>query len=298
MLITRNHGLVEEVIDSLRSRGFKVGYVEYPTYERRSLDVVARRSNEKYIMKVSFEIDCVSFKELAELAALSKIFDASGIVVSKKTRKKELKDYVVYERHNVPAMTPETLRELVGSGEVYVYAGRGGYYVKVNGKKLRKKREEKEMSLGDLAQLLGVSRKAVYEYERKGMNLSFSTALRLIEILGEDILIPINIRGRGISEGSEFIEFQKLKIKFKEIVSQLKKLGFLTAVTERTPIDIAARRNDKGKFAITLKETGRSQRELEAKLEAAEIVSKTLDIRSLIIEDLKNLVRYLSEFYG
>lgn len=296
MLVTRNHGLVEEVIDTLRSRGFKVGYVEYPTYERRSLDIVARRSNEKYIMKVSFKIDCVSSKELAELAALSKIFDTAGIVVSKKTRKKELKDYVVYERYNVPAMTPETLRELVDSGEVYVYAGRGGYYVKINGKKLRKKREEKEMSLGDLAQLLGVSRKAVYEYERKRMNLSFSTALRLIEIFGEDILLPVNIRDHDIRERGK--ELQKLKTKFKEIVSQLKKLGFLTAVTERTPIDIAARRNDKGKFAITLKETGRSQRELEAKLEAAEIVSRTLNIRSLIIEDLKNLVRYLSEFYG
>lgn len=295
MLMTRNQGLVEEVIDSLRSRGFKVGYVKYPTYERRSLDIVARRSNEKYIMKVSFEIDCVSSKELAELAALSKIFDAAGIVVSKKTRKKELKDYVVYERYNVPAMTPETLRELVDSGEVYVYAGRGGYYVKINGKKLREKREEKEMSLGDLAQLLGVSRKAVYEYERKGMNLSFSTALKLIEIFGEDILLPVDVRSRGIREREGF---QKLKTKFREAISQLKKLGFLTAVTERTPIDIAARRNDKGKFAITLKETGRSQRDIEAKLEAAEIVSRTLNIRSLVIEDLKNLVRYLSEFYG
>ena len=297
MQIAKNQELVEEVVDTLRSRGFKVGCVEYPTYERRSLDIVARRSNEKFVMKVSFEIDSVGSKELSELAALSKIFDAAGIIVSKKTRKKELKDYVVYERYNVPAMTPETLREFIDSGEVYVYAGRGGYYVKVDGEKLRKKREEREMSLGDLAQLLGVSRKAVYEYERRSMGLSFTTALRLIEIFGEDILIPINIRMIG-AEKEKTLETQRLKAKFREIVLKLKKLGFLTAVTERTPIDIAARRNDKGKFAITLKELDISQRALEAKIEAAEVVSKTLNIRSLIIDDLKSIMKYLSDFYS
>ncbi|OYT60647.1 MAG: hypothetical protein B6U75_01125 [Desulfurococcales archaeon ex4484_217_1] len=297
MHMVRNQELVEEVIDTLRSRGFKVGFVEYPTYERRSLDVVARRSNEKFVMKVSFEIDNVGSKELSELAALSRIFDAAGIIVSKKTRKKELKDYVVYERYKVPAMTPETLREFIDSGEVYVYAGRGGYYVRVNGEKLRRKREERDMSLGDLAQLLGVSRKAVYEYERRSMSLSFTTALRLIEIFGEDIVIPINIRRVSVEEGKT-LETQRLRTKFRKAVLKLKKLGFLTVVTERTPIDIAARRNDKGKLAITLKELNISQKDLKAKIEAAETVSKTLNIKSLIIDDLKNLMKYLLDFYS
>ncbi len=284
--------LTDEVSDALRSRGFKIGFLEYPVNERKSIDLIARRGNEKLLIKVSYEVDSVGHREAYELSAISDVFGGLGILIGKKAKKKELEDFVVYERHGLPALTPETLKELIENEKVYVYAGRGGYYVRIDSRKLREKREERNMSLGDIAYLLGVSRKAVYEYERSSMNLSLTTALKLVEIFGEDILSPLGIDELRKRERSAI---SKAKIilrnaKLKRIVYELNRMGIKTVATEKTPVDLAVKSKDE--IAIASKENVSYPEHLGLKEESLEIFSKVLNVRSMMIDDLKKVVEF------
>jgi putative transcriptional regulator len=49
------------------------------------------------------------------------------------------------------------------------------------------------MSMGELAEMLGISRKAVYEYEKGAMDPSIEVAQKLIDIFGEDIVERVDI---------------------------------------------------------------------------------------------------------
>jgi len=286
--------LAEEVGDTLRSRGFRIGFLEYPVGERKSIDIIARRGPEKLLIKVSYEVDNVGQKEAYELTAISSVFGGLGLLIGRKTKKKELENFVVYERHGIPAITPETLEELVDREKIFVYADRGGYYVRVDGRKLRKKREEMNMSLGDLAYLLGVSRKAVYEYERSKMNLSLTTALKLIEIFGEEILAPLNIDELREREKTTI---RKAKVtlrnaKLRRIVYELSKIGVGTvAATEKTPIDLAVKSEDE--LAIASKDNVSRPEHLGLKEESLETFSKILNVKSLIIDDLRKVIDIL-----
>lgn len=293
--MTKSQLLIDEVARTLKSKGFKVGFVEYPIEEHRSVDIVARRQNKKILIRASFEVDSIGYRELKELAALSDIFDSIGLVIGRKTKKKELEDYIVYERYSVPTLTPESLKELIDKGGLYVYADRGGYYVRINSEKFKERREERNLSLGDVAYMLGVSRKAVYEYERKTMNLSLITALKLVKIFGEDILLPVDFN--ELRKKKMKLETPYPKTKLKVIVNELHRLGYKTVITERTPIDIAGKKHNKGKIAIAVKETVKSENEVEAKLESAEIISKTLNINALIVDSTEKIVSYIKDFY-
>jgi len=283
--------LAEEVGDTLRSRGFRIGFLEYPVSERKSIDIIARRGSEKLLIKISHEVDSIGHKEAYELSAISSVFGGLGVLVGRKTKKKELENYVIYERHGIPALTPETLEELVEREKIFVYANRGGYYVRVDGRKLREKREESNMTLGDLAYLLGVSRKAVYEYERSKMNLSLTTALKLIEIFGDEILVPFNVNELRESEKTTA---KKARItlrnaKLERVVYELSKMGLGTVVaTEKTPVDLAVK--DKDELAIASKDNVPYPEHLELKEESLETFSKILNVKSLVIDDLGKVI--------
>ncbi len=292
--------LAEEVGSTLRSRGFRIGFLEYPVGERKSIDIIARRGSEKLLIKVSLEVDSVGYKEAYELTAISSVFGGLGVLVGRKTKKKELEDYVIYERHGIPALTPETLEELVEREEIFVYADRGGYYVRVDGRKLKEKREEMNMSLGDLAYLLGVSRKAVYEYEKSKMNLSLTTALRLVEIFGDEILVPFNINELREREKTTA---KKARItlrnaKLERIVYELSKMGLGTIVaTEKTPVDLAVKSKDE--LAIASKDNVPHPEHLELKEESLETFSKILNVKSLVIDDLRKVIDlFRNEVFG
>jgi len=292
--------LAEEVGSTLRSRGFRIGFLEYPGGERKSIDIIARRGSEKLLIKVSLEVDSVGYKEAYELTAISSVFGGLGVLVGRKTKKKELEDYVIYERHGIPALTPETLEELVEREEIFVYADRGGYYVRVDGRKLKEKREEMNMSLGDLAYLLGVSRKAVYEYEKSKMNLSLTTALRLVEIFGDEILVPFNINELREREKTTA---KKARItlrnaKLERIVYELSKMGLGTIVaTEKTPVDLAVKSKDE--LAIASKDNVPHPEHLELKEESLETFSKILNVKSLVIDDLRKVIDlFRNEVFG
>ena len=109
-----------------------------------------------------------------------------------KSKNEYLEEDVVYERHGIPVIAKETLRNMVVD-EVYpeVFADRGGYYVQMDGEVIKQVREAQNISRKDLADKAHVSRETIYKYER-GMVRAFpETAMMLESILNMKITLSV-----------------------------------------------------------------------------------------------------------
>jgi putative transcriptional regulator len=73
-----------------------------------------------------------------------------------------------------------------------VYASPGGLYVTINGDALRELREKKNLSLGDLGTLLGVSRRTISKYEG-GMGTTLDIAMKIEEIFDTGLVQSIDL---------------------------------------------------------------------------------------------------------
>ncbi|MEZ0318733.1 MAG: helix-turn-helix domain-containing protein [Pyrobaculum sp.] len=69
----------------------------------------------------------------------------------------------------------------------FLRLNRGFISAAIDGEKLRKAREAAGMSLGALAEELGVSRETVYRYERGEVEAPLRVVQKLIKLFGEDV---------------------------------------------------------------------------------------------------------------
>jgi putative transcriptional regulator len=77
-----------------------------------------------------------------------------------------------------------------------VFAGPGGYYVEVDGELVQRRRKELGLSMGRLAEQVGVSRRTLYGYERGLGKASVASAYNLTKVLGVAVAKPVNILQR------------------------------------------------------------------------------------------------------
>ncbi|MHA1594509.1 MAG: transcriptional regulator [Candidatus Baldrarchaeia archaeon] len=203
-------------------------------------DIAARKGSLLALIKVLINIDALSANHARELKYISYLLSASPLLIGERAGKEPMEEGVVYERYGIPAINPFTLYNiLIRSLLPVIYAKRGGFFVKLNTEKIRACREKKGYSLGVLADLVGVSRKSIYEYERGEMDASLETALRLEEVLEEDITLPIDVFSWNITDVTiEDVEFSYIKDILKEKVFRLfQSLGFKTFPTRCAPFD-------------------------------------------------------------
>lgn len=273
--------LHEKVSRILERAGYSVGLVSYPSGERkRSINFIAKKQNRTLLIKAIDDVDLVSENEAKELKSLSLMFKAKGIIVGERSHKGKLEDMVIYERFNIPTITPESLECLVHNGSIYIYAGRGGYYVRIDGKKLKEKRESRRLSLGNVAQLLGLTRKTVYEYERGYLNTTLHKAIRIMDLFGEDVLKPFNLDELEVKGSMEYPVPEE--IIEKEIIVQLSSKGFQVVHTKATPIDVAAQLNCKS-YRIVFAIKHRREKDMMPKVEALHRIINIIRAKAVAI---------------
>ncbi len=201
-----------------------------------SFDVVARRDGELLIFKVLINVDGLSESVAHELRLLSEFLDAAPIVVGERTSSRGLEDGAVYVRYGVPIITFDTLADYLVEGvEPLVYAAPGGFYVNVDGPRLRALREARGLSLGDLAQAAGVSRRAIGMYE-DGMSAMVEVAARLEEFHQESLARP-DKPFEPRREESALPPAAEIDPRTFEgaILRSMTDLGFRVAPTEKSP---------------------------------------------------------------
>ncbi len=157
-----------------------------------SFDLVARRDRHLLILKVLTNVDALSEPVAQEIKLLCKFLEGRPVLVGMRAGTGALEDGVVYCRHDIPIVTPATLAAFVLSGEApMVFAAPGGFYVNLDADALRAARIERGLSLGVMASVAGVSRRAIQMYE-EGMSASIDAAVRLEEFLDSELIRPMD----------------------------------------------------------------------------------------------------------
>jgi putative transcriptional regulator len=180
------------------SAGFEVS--EKFTLRPRSFDLIARDNGTLLVMKVVTHIDSVSEEAAFDLDVISDHLGGVPLIVGERAREAELERGAVYVRYGIYAISIATLYDyFVEKIPPLVYASPGGLYVNINGDALRELRERRSMSLGDLGQVLGVSRRTISKYE-SGMGTTLEVAIRIEEYFNTGVVESIDIVKREPAE--------------------------------------------------------------------------------------------------
>jgi putative transcriptional regulator len=242
--VKRGH-VLQEINQLLANNGFETSHI----YERSCFDMVARRKLLLLLLKVLVNIDGINGIQAQEIRKISHTFMASPLIVGLKSKSEYLEEDVVYERHGIPVIGLETLKNMIIEGEYpEILADRGGYYVQINGEVLKEVREDNNLSLKDLADLAHVSRETIYKYEHGIVRACPETAMMLEDILNLKITLSIDLF--KTPDSLKELDLSKLskknsddsKININEVQRQkLIELGFGVIPTQKTPFDALAK---------------------------------------------------------
>ncbi|UPW01864.1 transcriptional regulator [Halorussus gelatinilyticus] len=243
--------LVGNVTAMLEDAGFTVS--DRCAIRPKSFDVAARRGRDLLLLKVLANVDAFDGATGLEMRRLGDYLSATPVVVGLRTRDEELEPGVVYFRHGVPVLSPDTAMELFVEGmSPLVYAAPGGLYVNIDGDVLRDEREERGWSLGRLASELGVSRRTVSKYE-DGMNASVDVALELEDMFEGDLTSPVDVLEGAdeVREGEPTPDDPEPEDDDERIVTVLTRAGFEVHPTVRAPFKTVSEDNSSEENVLT-----------------------------------------------
>jgi putative transcriptional regulator len=224
-----------------------------------SFDLAARRDATLLLVKVLKNIDALDAEEAGRLSELGRLFPALVLVIGQTSGASELDPGVVYTRYGVPIINEETLKEFLEKAlPPFLYASPGGTFARIDGERLRALRLERNLSLGVLASIAGVSRRAIQLYE-EGAGAEASVVDRIELYLGEPIVRPIDLfrtperprpkEGEGKSAKGEADTSERTLLPTGDpwrdgVLHQLDLMGLDLTLTSRAPFDALGRTPD------------------------------------------------------
>ncbi len=251
---------IDRIRESLERSGFYVAVTQ--GVRPSSFDLAARRDATLLLVKVLKNIDALDADEAKRLLDLGRLFPAIVLVVGRTSGASELDAGVVYTRYGVPIITEETLQEYLEKAlPPFLFASPGGTFARIDGERLRLLRHARGLSLGALASIAGVSRRAIQLYE-DGAGAEATVIERIERYLGEPIVRPIELfqpparpragdrsrSGRPAVGGSESADDRALASTGDPlrdgVLQQLDGMGFEVVVTVRAPFDAVGRTPD------------------------------------------------------
>jgi len=226
----------------LKKAGFQVS--ERCIARPSCFDFATRREEQLVFVKIPIDVGNVSRKGVSEFQLISECFSAMPLFICDRTRAKPLEDDTVYMRYNVFTITPKTLEDVVFR-EMYplVEAGPGGYYVSLNGEAIREKRQKLELSVGRLAEMIGISRRTLYGYEKDMAKASVSVAYNLERILGVPVVQPVKLFRREPQSTGFLATARRIITRHCFLRTVLKKFAHFNlrvTLTRRAPFDFIA----------------------------------------------------------
>jgi len=146
-------------------------------------------------------VDFDSFKKQVsiQLLLISKLISGIPLLIGLYSSGKEISDLTLYRRHNISAISLETLRKLLQSKEgskltkISKFAHRGGIFVNISQDLLKERRKRLHLEMSIISNLTGISRHTLYRYEKGESFPKIESFILLSEILGEDLDVPIQI---------------------------------------------------------------------------------------------------------
>ncbi|WP_337860277.1 helix-turn-helix domain-containing protein [Ferroplasma sp.] len=222
--------LIKNVYDFLKRDEFMVS--EPDLYGLVTFDLICKRGNERYIIKILYNVNTFSKIGVAPLMKMSSLTNSKAIIIGEKAGNGKLERGVLYFRHGVPILSLESFKDYLKGEPPVIYSAHGGFYVGINGKKMRDLREKNKYSIGDISLKLGVSRRSVSLYE-SGSSATIDIYLKLENILKGDISMDLDMSISDIVSvpdniASEFIN---------EVFTVMNNIGYVSEYISRNPFD-------------------------------------------------------------
>jgi len=239
--------LLTYIREFLGSAGFSVS--DPCTLRLPGFDLVARRGETLLILKVLSNIDSLSEDVAQELHALAYLLKATPLLIGEKNGINTLENNVVYFRFGIQTVTTTTLRNhLLEEIPVRAYAAPGGLYVNLDQEKIRRLRQEKNISLGGFAHHVRVSRRTVRMYE-DGMSARIDIADRIEEMFEQTVTMPIDLLKPLLMETKQLPYYNKDQGTTKELQSEiftlLQNIGYRVIPMDRCPFEALSKEKEK-----------------------------------------------------
>ena len=277
----------EELIVAVRETLGRAGfYVSKPLNMRSiSFDIVARRDKTLLIIKILSNVDAFSKENAEEMKALAEALQASPLMVGERSGSGAIEDGIVHSRFNVPIICLQTMKDYLLEGvPPFIFAAPGGLYVKLDSLALRKARDERSISLGNLAEVAGVSRRTIQMYET-GMGAMIEVAIRLEELLKQPIVLPVDPFEYKAGEQQYTPDLRSADELTTQIFARLKEMGFSVVPTTKCPFEALARDHE----VLVLTGVGHDGVKLLEKAKVVSDLSKITESSSVIfIERMKS----------
>jgi putative transcriptional regulator len=236
----------EELISRIRETLARSGFFVSDPHNIRSIsfDIIARRDRQLLIIKALSNIDSLSSDDAEELRILASALSGNPMVIGLHSSAGKLDDGILYSRFGIPIISEATFHEHMLEGvPPFVYAAPGGLYVRLDGEVLKRIRQDRNISLGALAEIAGVSRKAIQMYE-SGMGAMIEIAAKIEEFLNEPIVMPLNPFSYTKDMARTLRTFDDFEGLNKDVFEMLKEIGYSVVPTIRCPFDALASEED------------------------------------------------------
>ena len=242
MTVAKREELVTRIRETLAKSGF---FISDPHNIRSiSFDVIARRDKQLLIIKALSNIDSLSGDDADQLRILSTALGGNPMVIGLHSGSGKLDDGILYSRFGIPIISEATFHEHMLEGvPPFVYAAPGGLYVRLDGELLKRIRQDRNISLGTLAEIAGVSRKAIQMYE-SGMGAMIEIAARIEEYLNEPIVVPLNPFSYSAEMAKTLRKFDEFQGLNRDVFELLRGIGYSVVPTVRCPFDALASEED------------------------------------------------------
>ncbi len=237
-------------------------YVKLPESEY-CIDYILVAEKNVVLAKESDDASKITPGTANTLKTIADFLDALPIILSNKISGEKLEESIVYSRHNIPVVSHETFKHLFTGGRApLIYFSHGGVYVKVRGKKLKELREKMGLSRGELAWRIGVSNKAIVNYEEGESDVSLDVAWKLEKLFGDVIFEEVS------TESLKEIFNEKIKAPDSEprdailrsVFIELRSYGFKNYVFSKVPFDAGVKfAREKINVKIAIKEESSSK---------------------------------------
>ncbi|UCE44044.1 MAG: transcriptional regulator [Candidatus Bathyarchaeota archaeon] len=270
----------------LKEAGFQIS--ERCVARPSCFDLVVRKKEQLALMKVYVNIGNVSTEDATELQAISECLSATPFFICAENRKKPLEDDTVYSRYNIYTITPKTLEDTALHGmRPLVEAGPGGYYVRLHGKRIRERRQRLGLSIGKLADMIGISRRTLYGYEKNMAKASVSVAYNLEWTLGVPLVESIDIF-QSNSQNEGFLAAAKRIITrhrfLQKVLNKFAQINFEVSCMRRAPFDFIAQSLDEP-LNIIGGVSDEKERNIDRRTEEIMSISKVMNAQPIFITD-------------
>ncbi|MEL9939840.1 MAG: helix-turn-helix domain-containing protein [Ignisphaera sp.] len=284
-----SRGDVDKILSNLvKARGTNI--LHKVTYPRdRSVDHIIEHKNCKTLLKFADNISSRG-RLYQELKKLSKELNVNSLIVANKLNDEMLMHEVLYIRGRLGLVSTYTIKHYAAGDKVFVYEYNGMLYVKIDGKKLKALREQKGFRIHELANAVGVSAKALKDYEDDKMDMTVERAYRFLEIFGnefEDVIEEVDIfRDRIIQKETEDHSYN-IKVstdKRAKIVDRLRSYGLKANIYNSIPSDIITS-DENIRFFISYIERSLSEDDIKSKCENNYFFAKTFKGMPVVVVD-------------